>query len=219
MISLNHIYKTYPGPVHALRNISFSLGKGEFAFLTGVSGAGKTTLFRILGGFDTCTSGEIEVAGYKLHDLRTNSLALSQFRRSVGIVFQDYRLIRSKTLVENVSLPLVAQGKPRKEALEAAEQALISVGLAQRLHQYPESTSGGEQQRAAVARALIHEPRVVLADEPTGNLDPKMAEEIMALLEKASHRGSTVFVVSHDWNLVRGSGKRHMELEQGTIKT
>lgn len=215
MIELSHAYKTFPGPVHALRNVDLSIQKGEFVFLTGPSGAGKTTLFKILCGFDEVTSGKVQVAGFELDKI--NSSERPFFRRRIGVVFQDFKLISDRTTLENVMLPLVIQGETKKLAVEKAEELLVKVGLIEKRNQLPDVLSGGEQQRIAIARALIHQPPIIMADEPTGNLDAERAEEIMNLLEDCTEKGMTVFVITHDLELVRRRKKRIIAIKNGEI--
>jgi cell division transport system ATP-binding protein len=215
MIELSHAYKTFPGPVHALRNVDLSIQKGEFVFLTGPSGAGKTTLFKILCGFDEVTSGKVQVAGFELDKI--NKAEKPFFRRRIGVVFQDFKLISDQTTLENVILPLVIQGESKKSAIEKAEALLIKVGLIDRRNQLPDVLSGGEQQRIAIARALIHQPPIIMADEPTGNLDAERAEEIMDLLEDCTNKGMTIFVITHDLELVRRRKKRIIAIKSGEI--
>ena len=215
MIELSHAYKTFPGPVHALRNVDLSIQKGEFVFLTGPSGAGKTTLFKILCGFDEVTSGKVQVAGFELDKI--NSSERTFFRRRIGVVFQDFKLISDRTTLENVMLPLVIQGETKKLAVEKAEELLVKVGLIEKRNQLPDVLSGGEQQRIAIARALIHQPPIIMADEPTGNLDAERAEEIMNLLEDCTEKGMTVFVITHDLELVRRRKKRIIAIKNGEI--
>ena len=165
MIELSHAYKTFPGPVHALRNVDLSIQKGEFVFLTGPSDAGKTTLFKILCGFDQVTSGKAHVAGFELEKISSSDRPF--FRRRIGVVFQDFKLISDQSAIENVMLPLIIQGEKKKSALEKAESLLVKVGLIDKRNQLPDVLSGGEQQRIAIARALIHQPPIIMADEPT----------------------------------------------------
>lgn len=215
MIELSHAYKTFPGPVHALRNVDLSIQKGEFVFLTGPSGAGKTTLFKILCGFDDVTSGKVQVAGFELDKIK--NAERPYFRRRIGVVFQDFKLITDQSALENVMLPLIIQGESKKSAKEKAEELLVKVGLADKRNQLPEVLSGGEQQRIAIARALIHQPPIIMADEPTGNLDSEKAEEIMNILEDCTAKGMTVFVITHDLELVRRRKKRIIAIKNGEI--
>jgi len=215
MIELSHVYKSYPGPVHALRNVDLSIRQGEFVFLTGPSGAGKTTLFRLLAGFDQVSSGQIQVVGFQLSSLKSSQTPL--FRRKLGVVFQDFKLMKEKSALENVALPLIIQGESKKRAHEKALEILKKVGLEDRAQFYPESLSGGEQQRIAIARAIVHEPDLILADEPTGNLDSERSEEIMNLLENCAQSGITVLVTTHDLEMVRRRKQRIISIRHGEI--
>jgi cell division transport system ATP-binding protein len=215
MIEFNHVYKTYPGPVHALKNIDLKIEKGEFVFMTGPSGAGKTTLFRMLSAFDQATSGQVHVCGYNLGQITANEVPY--FRRRIGVVFQDFRLLKDKTLFENVAMPLIIRGDRLNNISKRVYDALEQVGLGHKAGQRPEFVSGGEQQRAAIARAIIHQPGVLIADEPTGNLDPQLSEDIMDLLERVSAQGTTVFVATHDQDMVKRRQKRTIEIKDGMI--
>lgn len=215
MIEFSHLYKTYPGPIHALKNIDLSIEKGEFVFLTGPSGAGKTTLFKMLSAYDRPTSGQIQVAGFDLATLNQTSVA--QFRRRVGVVFQDFKLLKDRTVFDNVALPLVVRGDRPSHIQTRVEDILDQVGLLAKADQLPDFISGGEQQRTAIARALVHQPGVLIADEPTGNLDPHLSEEIMDLLERVCAQGTTVFVATHDHAMVKARKHRTIELLQGQV--
>lgn len=216
MIDFSHVYKTYPGPHHALRNVELQIGKGEFVFITGPSGAGKTTLFRIMSGFDKASSGHVRVAGYDLECI--NERQLSFFRRRIGVVFQDFRLLKDRTVSENVALPLEVLGERPKAIQRSVEETLDKVGLKFKSDQFPDQLSGGEQQRVAIARALIHKPGLLIADEPTGNLDPDLSEEIMSLLDTVNAQGTTVFVATHDHEMVKRRSRRVVEIKDGTLK-
>ena len=215
MINFSHVYKTYPGPVHALTNIHLSVGKGEFLFLTGPSGAGKTTLFKMLSAFDRPTSGLVNVAGHDLNQIDAPTVPL--FRRRIGVVFQDFRLLRGRTIFENVSLPLRILGDRENQIHRRVEEVLDQVGLRFKTDQVVDVLSGGEQQRVAIARALVHRPGLLIADEPTGNLDPEMSQEIIRLFEKANAQGTTVFIATHDHDLVNRMQKRVIHLKSGAL--
>lgn len=215
MISFSHVYKTYPGSIHALRDVDLQIDKSEFVFITGPSGSGKTTLFRMLSAFDHATSGQVEVAGYDLAQMSAQEVPY--FRRRIGVVFQDFRLLKDKTLFENVAMPLIIRGDRPNQVQKRVSDVLEQVGLSHRAHQYPEFVSGGEQQRTAIARAIIHQPGLLIADEPTGNLDPALTEEIMDLLERVCAQGTTVFVATHDHDMVARRKKRTISLRAGQI--
>lgn len=215
MISFSHVYKTYPGSVHALRDVNLEIQKGEFLFLTGPSGSGKTTLFRMISAFDKPSSGVVQVAGQDVGEITAGQVPF--FRRRIGVVFQDFRLLRGRTVLENVVLPLEVRGEKPASILRRVDAMLESVGLVYKKNNFIEQLSGGEQQRVAIARALIHQPGVLIADEPTGNLDPQMSEEIMDLLDRVNAQGTTVFVATHDHDLVKRRAKRVVNIKGGQI--
>lgn len=215
MIQFSHVYKTYPGPIHALKNIELNIEKGEFVFLTGPSGAGKTTLFKMLSAFDRATSGIVKVAGYDLGEITSADVPF--FRRKIGVVFQDFKLLKDRTIFENVALPLLARGERPLQITRKVSDILEQVGLSHKSQQLPDFISGGEQQRTAIARALVTQPGVLIADEPTGNLDPGLSEEIMDLLERVCAQGTTVFVATHDHDMVKRRKKRTIQIQDGLI--
>jgi cell division transport system ATP-binding protein len=202
------------GPV--LRNVSFQIQKGEFAFLTGHSGAGKSTLLRLMRMEDLPSSGEVRVAGYS--SARIAAADIPQLRRKLGIVFQDFRLLPDRTAERNVSFALEVTGAPRRGIGARVGRLLTRVGLAARANALPEQLSGGEQQRVAIARALANEPLVLLADEPTGNLDPWSARGILELFRELNASGMTVVMATHDLDLVRACpAARVLEVQRGEV--
>ncbi len=216
MISFSHTYKSYPGPVQALSDINLEIGKGEFVFLTGPSGAGKTTLFRLLSGYDKATSGQVNVAGFDLNQISKNKIPY--LRRRIGVVYQDFRLLKTRTVFENVALPLVIRGDRPQMIQKRVHEILDQVALSFKHDVYPEHLSGGEQQRVAIARALIHQPGVLIADEPTGNLDRDLSREIMGLFDRVNAQGTTVFIATHDDSLVKSYNRRVVEIRSGNIE-
>ena len=215
MITLTHVGKQY-GRIHtALADVSFHIGAGEFIFLTGPSGAGKSTLLKLLFREQVPTSGEIRVAGHRLASMPVKEIPA--LRRMMGVVFQDFKLIRTLTVFENVAFVLKILGVSFAEQKQRTFRALKMVGLQHKLASYPLQLSGGEQQRVAIARALVNDPLVLIADEPTGNLDPDLAQEIMALFERINGQGTTVLVATHDRNLIQRMKKRVIGLEHGRL--
>ena len=213
MIETQSLGKTYGRGTYAIHDLNLKVEKGEFAFLTGPSGAGKSTLLRLLLLQERPSEGEIIVAGRNLSTLNRDEI--QAYRRTVGFVFQDFKLIPTKTIFENVSFTLRVLGQPVEQQRRATYQVLKWVGLQHRLNALPEELSGGEQQRVAIARALVNEPHIVLADEPTGNLDPDLSLEIMNLFRDMNARGTTVLVATHDRELIKWVGRRVIQLEQG----
>ena len=213
MIEAANLSKQYSRGVYALRDLSLSIDKGEFIFLTGASGAGKSTFLRLLLREELPSEGELTVAG---RDLATMSASQIQtYRRTLGFVFQDFRLIPRMTVFQNVAFVMRVLGIPDMIQQRKTFQVLKWVGLQHRMNALPEELSGGEQQRVAIARALVNEPQLVLADEPTGNLDPDLSLEIMNLFREINARGTTVLVATHDRELIRRVGRRTLTLEQG----
>jgi cell division transport system ATP-binding protein len=205
----------YTRGVYALRDLTLTIGKGDFVFLTGPSGAGKSTLLRLLLRQDVPSEGHLIVGGRSLSKMSASQV--QTYRRSVGFVFQDFKLIPTRTIYENITFVPRVLGQPVAVQRRKAFQVLKWVGLQHRLNAFPEELSGGEQQRVAVARALINDPALVLADEPTGNLDPDLALEIMNLFRDINARGTTVLVATHDRELIRRVGKHTVTLENGQL--
>jgi cell division transport system ATP-binding protein len=215
VIQAEHLSKMYSRGVYALREVNLSVGRGEFVFLTGPSGAGKSTLLRVLLRQELPTSGRLLVNGRTLVKMAPSEV--QAYRRTVGFVFQDFKLIPSKTVFENVAFVPRVLGHPIDVQRRKAYQVLKWVGLQHRLNAFPLELSGGEQQRVAIARALINDPALVLADEPTGNLDPDLALEIMNLFREINARGTTLLVATHDRELIRRVGRRTITLEHGAL--
>ena len=215
MIQAFHVYKHYDRESMALSDVTLSVGKGEFCFLTGPSGAGKTTFLKLVFREELPSQGQILVGGRNVTAIPDGQIP--ELRRSIGVVFQDFKLLKRKTILENVAFVLRILGVPVREQKRRAFAALKSVGLHHKMHAYPLQLSGGEQQRVAIARALINEPMLLLADEPTGNLDPEMAAEIMRLFLEVNARGTTVLVATHDRDMIQRMGKRVLALEKGRV--
>jgi cell division transport system ATP-binding protein len=215
VIETQNLSKAYGGGFYALRNLTLTIDKGEFVFLTGASGAGKTTLFKLLLLQERPTEGDVVVAGRNLARLAPPEV--QAYRRTVGFVFQDFKLIPSKTVFDNVSFALRVLGVPVDQQRRRTYQVLKWVGLQHRLQAYPPELSGGEQQRIAIARALVNDPQLILADEPTGNLDPELSIEIMKLFRDINMRGTTVLVATHNPELIRFVGKRSVHLDHGRL--
>jgi cell division transport system ATP-binding protein len=215
VIETHHLSKLYSRGLYALQDLSLTVDKGEFVFLTGPSGAGKSTLLRILLAQEKPSEGEIFVNG---HDLtRLSRSDIQEYRRGVGFIFQDFKLIPTRTVFENVAFVLEVLGIPSSQQRRRAHQVLKWVGLQHRINAYPRDLSGGEQQRIAIARALVNDPALVLADEPTGNLDPDLSLEIMNLLREINAGGTTVLIATHDRELIRLVGRRTITLDQGRV--
>ena len=215
MIETQSLGKTYGRGLYALRDLNLKVDRGEFAFLTGPSGAGKSTLLRLLLLEESPSEGEVIVAGRNLSHLTRDEI--QAYRRTVGFVFQDFKLIPTKTIFENVSFVQRVLGRPVEEQRRNTYQVLKWVGLQHRLNALPQELSGGEQQRVAIARALVNEPHLVLADEPTGNLDPDLSLEIMNLFRDMNARGTTVLVATHDRELIKWVGRRVIQLDHGQM--
>ncbi len=215
MIRLSDVVKEYESGTTALKGISLRIEDGEFVFLVGPSGSGKSTIIKLLTGEIVPTSGQIAVNGFSLTNIAERQIPL--LRRSVGVIFQDFRLIEKKTVYENLGFAMRAVGSSPREIKKRIPYVLELVGLEGKTDRYPNELSGGEQQRVAIARALINNPSTIIADEPTGNLDPARSLEIMRLLERINQLGTTMVVVTHEKDLVNQFKKRVVTLEQGAI--
>ena len=220
LIELDDIRKTYvmgASEVHALDGISMTIGKGEYLAVMGPSGSGKSTLMNIVGCLDTPTSGSYKLRGTEIRDRDDDELARIR-NQEVGFIFQTFNLLPRADALHNVELPLIYAGRPRKERREHAKEVLSLVGLADRMHHRPNELSGGQRQRVAIARALVNGPSLVLADEPTGNLDSKTGQEIMTLLDDIQRRGNTVILVTHEEDIA-GHAHRVVRLRDGRIES
>jgi cell division transport system ATP-binding protein len=215
MISLQHVTKVYRNGVTALTDVSVEVEKGEFVFVVGPSGSGKSTLIRLLLKEEEPTKGEVFVAGKHLNKYST--WKVPHLRRNIGTVFQDYKLLTDKTVFENVAFALEVIGKPKHVIDQRVPEVLDYVGLGEKLNSFPDELSGGEQQRVSIARACVNRPLVLLADEPTGNLDPSTSVDIMRLLDKVNRIGTTVVMATHDQAIVDAMRKRVVELEKGQV--
>jgi cell division transport system ATP-binding protein len=215
VVSLRGVRKVYPNGKAALDDVDLTLGEGEFVFLVGPSGAGKTTLLKLLIRDERPTSGEVILDGRNL--ARVPRRKVPELRRKIGIVFQDYKLLPTRTVRENVAFALEVTGTPRRQIRPAVERALAVVGLGAQADQLPTTLSGGEQQRTAIARALVHEPRLIIADEPTGNLDPLISWEIIQLLLRINELGVTILMATHNASVVTALRRRVVALEEGRV--
>lgn len=215
MVQFTDVFKEYANGTKALKGVSFTLKDGEFAFLVGPSGSGKSTIIKLITGEIAPSSGSVLVNGYKLEDIKMRKLPY--MRRSLGIIFQDFRLIEKKTVYENVAFAMRVIGMPNKEIRKRVPYVLNLVGLEDKAKMYPNELSGGEQQRVAIARALVNNPQTIIADEPTGNLDPARSLEILMLLEKINELGTTVLIVTHEKHVVNDFSKRVIAIDGGRI--
>lgn len=215
MIIFNDVVKSYSVGTQALKGINMQIDDGEFVFLVGPSGSGKSTIIKLISGELRPTSGSVHVNGYSLERIRKREVPY--MRRTVGVVYQDFRLIDTMTVYENVAFAMRVIGAKNKEIRERVPYVLELVGLENKGHRYPNQISGGEQQRLAIARALVNNPSTIIADEPTGNLDPARAMEIMSLLQEINNLGTTVLVVTHAWDLVESFHKRVVAINDGLV--
>ena len=215
MIRLIDVYKEYDNGTKALKGVNLRIDDGEFVFLVGPSGSGKSTVIKLITAEIALTEGRVMVNGYNLNNISPRQVPY--MRRTLGIIFQDFRLIEKKTVYENLSFAMRAVGASNREVRRRIPYVLKLVGLEQKADRYPGELSGGEQQRVAIARALVNNPSMIIADEPTGNLDPQRSLEIMMLLERINELGTTVLVVTHEKNLVNRFDKRVVAIENGRI--
>ena len=215
MIEFVDVIKSYSVGTHALRGVSMQIEDGEFVFLVGPSGSGKSTIIKLITGELELTSGTVHVNGYSLERIRKREVPY--LRRTVGVVFQDFRLIESKTVYENVAFVMRAVGAREQQIRERVPYVLELVGLETKSRRHPTELSGGEQQRLAIARALVNNPSTIIADEPTGNLDPARSLEIMNLLQEINKLGTTVLVVTHEMDLVKQFGNRVIAIDDGLV--
>ena len=215
MIQMFHVTMQYTRDTRALDDVSLRLDQAELAFLAGPSGAGKSTLLKLLFCAERPTSGQIVIAGRNIHRIRASSVPY--LRRNIGVIFQDFKLLNRRTVFENVAFGLEVLGRPRKEIRHRVTRALGQVALGGKGHLLPQRLSGGEQQRVAIARALANEPPILLADEPTGNLDPELTWDIMGLLSDINARGTTVLVATHDARILDRFDRRRLTLNRGRL--
>lgn len=215
MIKLIDVHKEYANGTKALKGVSLTIKDGEFAFLVGPSGSGKSTIIKLITGEELVTEGKLMVNGYNMLDISQKQIP--GMRRTLGVVFQDFRLISSKTIYDNLTLAMRVVGASPVSIRRRIPYVLKLVGLSEKANQYPDQISGGEQQRVAIARALVNNPSVIIADEPTGNLDPRRSLEIMKLLQEINRLGTTVMVVTHERDLVNRLDRRVVAIENGRI--
>lgn len=215
MIRFSNVHKRYPGGHDALQNVSFHLAAGEMAFLTGHSGAGKSTLLKLIALLERASRGQILINGQNLD--KVSRRRIPYVRRNIGIIFQDHRLLFDRTVYDNVALPLIIAGFSNREIGRRVRAALDKVDLLSKEKVYPITLSGGEQQRVGIARAIVNKPPILLADEPTGNLDPDLSAEIMNLFEQFNQVGVTVLIASHDLSLISRLGHRVLTLNKGQL--
>lgn len=215
MIKFQQVSKTYPGGHLALEKVSFHLEPGELAFLTGHSGAGKSTLLKLISLMERPSAGEVFINGVKLNQLSTKQVPF--VRRDIGMIFQNHRLLNRYNIFDNVAFPLVIEGMHRKDIEKRVHAALDRVGLLSKVKCYPDTLSGGEQQRVGIARAIVNSPPILLADEPTGNLDPELSVEILNLFEDFNQQGTTVLIATHDLGLIARMKYRSLTLKKGRL--
>lgn len=215
MIQFENVSKVYPGSLSALQKVNFHLEKGEMAFLTGPSGAGKSTLLKLISMIERPTAGKIIFNGRDVSQV--NKDRIPYLRRNIGVIFQDHHLLLDRTVFDNVALPLLIQGQNTKEAKNRVMAALDKVGLYKKARCLPRALSGGEQQRVGIARAIVTRPALLLADEPTGNLDPLLSSEIMSLFEEFNRTGTSVLIATHDLGLIAKMRYRTLTIKKGEL--
>ena len=216
MIQCNHVYKRYKNGTNALYDINLSVDQGEFVYVIGPTGSGKSTLIKLMDAEEMCTKGNVKVVGIDVGELSKRQIPI--YRRNIGVVFQDYKLLPHLTVFENIAYALEVIGMKKAQIRKRTIEVMKVVGLSEKGNSFPKELSGGQQQRVAIARAIANRPKVLIADEPTGNLDPAKSDEIMDLLQEINHRyGTTVVMVTHDITLVNKYRKRTIVLEQGHI--
>ncbi len=215
MLKFEHVSKRYPDAGEALTDVSFHLQRGEMAFLTGRSGAGKSTLLKLIAMMEQCTRGNIFLDGQNIS--RIGDRKIPYMRRNLGLIFQDYKLLNDRTVFDNVALPLVVSGYNHQEIARRVRASLDKVGLLGKERKHPLALSGGEQQRVGIARAIVNKPKLILADEPTGNLDPDLSAEVMHMFEQFKQVGVTVLVATHDIELINHLEHRVLTLDKGHL--
>lgn len=215
MIKFNNVTKIYSPDAVILQNISFEIKEGEFVCIVGKSGAGKTTLVHLILGLETPTSGEIYFEGFNLND--ADPVKIQEIRRRIGGIYQDYKLLPKKTVYENVAYIMQVEGRENAEIEREVPKVLAAIGLKEKINNFPDQLSGGEKQRLSIARALVNHPDIIIADEPTGNLDPYNTYEVISLLQKINQAGKTVILSTHDREVINKLGKRVITIENGKI--
>ncbi len=215
MIKFNNVTKIYSAGEAILQNISFEVEEGEFVSIVGKSGVGKTTLTRLILGLEPPTSGEVYFKGMNINDM--DSVKIQEMRRKIGCIYQDYKLLPKKTVYENVAYIMQVEGKENEEIAKEVPKVLEIIGLGGKINNFPDQLSGGEKQRLAIARALVNQPDIIIADEPTGNLDPYNTYEVISLLQKINQTGKTIVLATHDREIINKLGKRVITLENGKI--
>jgi cell division transport system ATP-binding protein len=215
MLRFEHVCKRYPDAGDALIDVSFRLSRGEMAFLTGRSGAGKSTLLKLIAMMEQCTRGNVLLDGKDI--TRISDRKIPYLRRNLGLIFQDYKLLNDRTVFDNVALPLIVSGYSHQDISRRVRASLDKVSLLGKERKHPLALSGGEQQRVGIARAIVNKPKLILADEPTGNLDPELSAEVMTMFEQFMQVGVTVLIATHDLELVNRLGHRVLNLDKGRL--